>query len=116
MEKEKTLNNLSPFKSMLQKDLDIFINIEEMGERITINSKDYIGVIEHPEKDFSEEAEGINSAISLIIYIKYDSEDKELKKIKIGKSLEINGEIYIVNNIYVEEGMLVIKLEEKEGF
>lgn len=107
---------MSQFKDMLKEDLKIFINIEEMGERVTINEKDYQGVLEHPSNEFTGEYEGINTAISLILYIKYDSKDKDLKNIKLGKALKVNSEIYIVNNVYVEEGILIIKLEEKEGF
>ena len=58
MEKEEVINKLSPFKSMLQEDIDIFLNIDEMGENINIEEKQYIGVIEHINKDFSEEAMG----------------------------------------------------------
>lgn len=50
---------MSQFKDMLKEDLEIFINIEEMGERVTINEKDYQGVLEHPNNEFTGEYEGI---------------------------------------------------------
>lgn len=34
---EKRSSELSPFKKMLREDIDIFLNIDEFGENITIN-------------------------------------------------------------------------------
>lgn len=104
---------MSQFKDMLKEDLEIFINIEEMGERVTINEKDYQGVLEHPNNEFTGEYEGITEAIALIVYLQ---EQEEFKKFKTGKAIEINNSTYIINNTYVEEGLRIIRLTENRGY
>lgn len=103
---------MSPFKEMLREDLNTFINIDEMGEKVIIEDKEYIGILEHPDRDFKEEYEGISEGISLIIYLK---ENPEIPKKRTGKSLEVNGKTYIINDSYEEEGLYIIKLSERIG-
>lgn len=110
--KKKVGENMSPFKEMLREDLNTFINIDEMGEKVVINKKEYIGILEHPDRDFKEEYEGISEGISLIIYLK---ENPNISKKRTGKSLDVNGKIYIINDSYEEEGLYVIKLSERIG-
>lgn len=107
------MNKVSPFKTMLKEDLKIFLNIDELGEIITINNKEYNAVIEYPSKEFSIGEEGIAEAVSFIIYLE---EMSELKKYKTGKSIIINGNPYIINHSYVEEGLRIIKLSENRGY
>lgn len=114
-QKEEIKNNLSPFKQMLREDIDIFLTIEEMGETINIEGNEYIGVIEHLEKDFSEIADmDIYTSIDIIIYLK--EEDFSLKRRNAGKKLKVNNTSYIVNDWYVEEGMTIIKLKEVTAY
>lgn len=103
---------MSPFKEILREDLNIFINIDEMGEKVIIEGKEYIGILEHPDRDFKEEYEGIGEGISLIIYLK---EKPDIQGKETGKSLEVNEKIYIINDSYEEEGLYVIKLSERIG-
>lgn len=103
---------MSPFKEILREDLNTFINIDEMGEKVVINKKEYIGILEHPDRDFKEEYEGISEGISLIIYLK---ENPGISKKRTGKSLDVNGKVYTVNDSYEEEGLYVIKLSERIG-
>lgn len=111
MEKKEVVNNISPFKSTLQEDIDIFLSIEEMGETINIEGKDYIGVIEHLDKDFSEIADtDFYSSTDVVLYLK--AKEFIMKKRLAGKKLKVNGTSYIVNNWYFEEGMIIIKLKE----
>lgn len=113
MEKKEVKNNISPFKTMLQEDIDIFINIDEMGETIDIEGKQYKGVIENINKDFTE-IEDIYSAIDVIIYLK--SEEFVMPKRVVGKRIKINRTYYIVNNWYEEEGITILKLKEYQGY
>lgn len=110
---EKKNSELSPFKKMLREDIGIFLNIDEFGEVITINNKEYIAVIEHPEKDFSIVEDGIAEAIAIILYLE---EKNEFKKYKTGKSITVNSSQYIINDSYEEEGMRIIKLSENRGY
>lgn len=110
---EKKNSELSPFKKMLREDINIFLNVDEFGEEITINDEKYIAVIETPDKDFSFVEEGIATAVDVILYIK---ERTELKKYRTGKSITVNGNPYIINNSYEEEGMRIIKLSENRGY
>lgn len=112
MEEKEIVNNISPFKSMLQEDLDIFVNIEEMGESVLIADKKYTAVLEFPEKDFSFIEDGFAQAISLIVYVR---ESKEFEPLKTGNSLKINNTFYIINNTFIEEGLRVFKLTENVG-
>lgn len=114
MEKEEAKNS-SPFKSMLQEDVDIFLSIEEMGETITIEDKEYIGVVEHTDKDFSEEViDDTYYSVDLILHLK--AEEFILKKRNPGKRIIVNGTKYLVNDWYTEEGITTIKLKENTGF
>lgn len=88
---------------MLREDIGIFLNIDEFGEVITINNKEYIAVIEHPEKDFSIVEDGIAEAIAIILYLE---EKNEFKKYKTGKSITVNSSQYII--------MIVMKRKEWE--
>lgn len=103
---------MNNFKEMLEEDIGIFINIEEMGETIRIGEKEYSGVIEFPEKEFSEIQDGFSEAISLIVYVK---ECLDFKAYKIGKGLKINDTFYVINNTFVEEKIRVFKLIENIG-
>lgn len=111
----KGKNNISPFKLMLQEDIDIFLNADEMGENINIEGKKFVGVIQHIDKDFSEEViDDTYYSIDLIIYLK--AEQFNLSKRVAGKKLKLNGTNYIVNDWYTEEGMTIIKLKENSGY
>lgn len=111
MEERKTASNLSPFKSMLQEDVDIFLNIDEMGESINIEGKNYIGVIEYTDKDFSEDAiDDTYYSVDLILYLK--TSEFSLKRRVPGKRLKVNNTVYLVNDWYDEESVTTIKLKE----
>lgn len=115
MEKEEAINKLSPFKSMLQEDIDIFLNIDEMGENINIEEKQYIGVIEHINKDFSEEAiDDVYYSVDLILYLK--TSEFTLQRRSPGKRLKVNNTSYFVNDWFEEEGMTIIRLKESSAF
>ena len=115
MEKEEVINKLSPFKSMLQEDIDIFLNIDEMGENINIEEKQYIGVIEHINKDFSEEAiDDVYYSVDLILYLK--TSEFTLPRRSPGKRLKVNNTSYFVNDWFEEEGMTIIRLKESSAF
>lgn len=115
MEKEEVINKLSPFKSMLQEDIDIFLNIDEMGENINIEEKQYIGVIEHINKDFSEEAiDDVYYSVDLILYLK--TNEFTLPRRNPGKRLKVNNTSYFVNDWFEEEGMTIIRLKESSAF
>ena len=115
MEKEEVINKLSPFKSMLQEDIDIFLNIDEMGENINIEEKQYIGVIEHINKDFSEEAiDDVYYSVDLILYLK--TSEFTLPRRNPGKRLKVNNTSYFVNDWFNEEGMTIIRLKESSAF
>ena len=64
------------------------------------------------QRDFKEEYEGISEGISLMIYLK---ENPGISKKRTGKSLDVNGKVYTVNDSYEEEGLYVIKLSERIG-
>ena len=111
MEKEEVINKLSPFKSMLQEDIDIFLNIDEMGENINIEDGIYVGVIEHLDKDFSEEAiDDTYYSVDLILYLK--TVEFTLERRVPGKRLKVNGTNYLVNDWYSVEGITTIRLKE----
>lgn len=114
--KEKEVkNNISPFKSMLREDIDIFLSIDEMGENINIEGEQYIGVIEHIDKDFSEEAiDDIYYSVDLILYLK--TAEFLLTRRKPGKRLKVNNTVYLVNDWFEEEGMTIIRLKESSAF
>lgn len=115
MEKKEVVNKLSPFKSMLQEDIDIFLNIDEMGENINIEEKQYIGVIEHINKDFSEEAiDNVYYSVDLILYLK--TSEFTLPRRNPGKRLKVNNTTYFVNDWFEEEGMTIIRLKESSAF
>lgn len=111
MEEKRVLSNPINFKSMLQEDVDIFLNFEEMGENINIEDGIYVGVIEHLDKDFSEEAiDDTYYSVDLILYLK--TEEFNLKRRVPGKRLKVNGTNYLVNDWYSEEGITTIRLKE----
>lgn len=115
MEKKEVVNKLSPFKSMLQEDIDIFLNIDEMGENINIEEKQYIGVIEHINKDFSEEAiDDVYYSVDLILYLK--TSEFTLPRRNPGKRLKVNNTTYFVNDWFDEEGITIIRLKESSAF
>lgn len=115
MGKKETTNNLPPFKSMLLEDVDIFLNFEEMGENIDIEGNSYVGVVEHIDKDFSEEAIGdIYYSVDLIIYLK--TNEFSLKRRVPGKRLRVNNTTYLVNDWYTEEGITTIRLKESTAY
>lgn len=105
---------MSSFKEMLEEDIDIFLYIDEFGEKINIDDKEFIGVIQHLDRDFTDtEVIGSMNSVTVILYL-YDK--KELRKYKIGKAITVNSTAYIVNNSYVENGMRIIKLEENSVY
>jgi len=115
MEERKMQSNPLNFKSMLQEDVDIFLNFDEMGEHINIEDGIYVGVIEHLDKDFSEEAiDDTYYSVDLILYLK--SEEFSLKRRVPGKRLKVNGTTYLVNDWYSQEGITTIRLKEVTAY
>lgn len=99
------------FKEQLNEDLEIFLELEEFGEKFKIDGIEYSGVIEQPNnKTPKEEYEGIIKDLDFIIYIKHQ---KELEKYSAGKDFSLNGRKLIVNRNYVEQGIMVIELYER---
>ena len=115
MEKKEVANNISPFKTMLQEDIDIFLDIDEMGEHIIIEDEQYVGVVEHINKDFSEEAiDDVYYSVDLILYLK--KSEFLLPRRKPGKRLRVNNTDYLVNDWFDEEGTTIIRLKESSAF
>lgn len=115
MEERKMQSNPLSFKSMLQEDVNIFLNFEEMGEHINIEDEIYVGVIEHLDKDFSEEAiDDTYYSVDLILYLK--SEEFSLKRRVPRKRLKVNGTTYLVNDWYSQEGITTIRLKEVTAY
>ena len=99
------------FKEQLNEDLEIFLELEEFGEKFKSVGIKYSGVIEQPNnKTPKEEYEGIIKDLDFIIYIKHQ---KELEKYSAGKEFSLNGRKLIVNRNYVEQGIMVIELYER---
>lgn len=111
MEEKRLLNSPLNFKSMLQEDVDIFLNFDEMGENINIEDGIYVGVIEHLDKDFSEEAiDDTYYSVDLILYLK--TVEFTLERRVPGKRLKVNRTNYLVNDWYSVEGITTIRLKE----
>mgnify|MGYP001709086276 CR=1 FL=1 len=111
MEEKRLLSSPLNFKSMLQEDVDIFLNFDEMGENINIEDGIYVGVIEHLDKDFSEEAiDDTYYSVDLILYLK--TVEFTLERRVPGKRLKVNGTNYLVNDWYSVEGITTIRLKE----
>ena len=99
------------FKEQLKEDLEIFLDLEEFGEKFKVDGVEYFGVIEQPNnKTQKEEYEGVIKDLDFIIYTKYQ---KDLEKYSAGKEFSLNGRKLIVNRNYVEEGLMVIELYER---
>ena len=99
------------FKEQLKEDLEIFLDLEEFGEKFKVDGVEYFGVIEQPDnKTPKEEYEGVIKDLDFIIYTKHQ---KDLEKYSAGKEFSLNGRKLIVNRNYIEEGLMVIELYER---
>lgn len=100
------------FKDILKKDVNLFLNINEFGEKINIGNTEFLGVLVKENKKFSE-TEIYSEGDNVTIYLEAR---EELKKYNPGKSIEINKELYLIDNCYEESGMFIFKLTTRKGY
>lgn len=102
------------FKEQLQEELEIFLNIEEFGETFTLDSVEYVGVIEQPNSEVpKEEYEGVIREVDFIVYTKYK---ESLEKYTSGKQVWLNKRLLVVHRAYEEQGLFVMELAERNRF
>lgn len=101
------------FKDLIKEDIDIFINDLEFAEEMTIDDKKYIGVLTYRDEKNKQVYEGLMIGSDLVVSLKYD--EVLFNRYRAGKSLKLNGYLYIVNNIESRDGLLTIYLIKNEG-
>jgi len=106
---------LTTFKEQLQKDIDIFMNLDEFAETHMINGKECTAILEGltTKEQFIQLRESkINfdgiSGETFILHVAVSALDEVPKE---GLSIEVDGETYVVSSSAKEMGMATITME-----
>lgn len=107
------------FKDQLKKDLDIFINPLEFAEYHQLGSKEVLMVIDEDSSnqnrarsnDYDHATQNIYESITTI-----ELKSEDYPKPSIGEPIKLDGEIYIVVNTSILDGILKIVLKANESY
>lgn len=101
---------MSRFKDTVKKDIGaVFINPEEFGDKHILNDKEVVCIVD--ENETNEAKKTVSSPIEgvfvnrLTIYVK--TSDMDAKPV-VGEPLYLDDEMYLVNNVSDEMGVLAI--------
>lgn len=107
------------FKDQLNKDLDIFLNLNEFGNIHKLGSKEILMVVDDESfnqlagrpQDYEDVTQNIYESVTTI-YLKAS----EYKKPAVGKRISLDDEKYYVVGASVSDGILKISLSANESY
>lgn len=104
------------FKDVLEKDIkETFLNVETLGEELDIGGTKYKGVLDFRDSiESKSKGDGINQVEPAFLYLK--STPELLKSYRVGKIIEVNEKIYLIESLGHHMGLLTFKLIENIGY